>query len=93
MIIEFDEKLSDCHGVKNEIDRINAWIGHFQNTKTMLDTIGKNIQENHVMIMTLGATMPVFIQQKEFDRVGETIADIMQLVIGKIPPLDQLKGG
>jgi hypothetical protein len=93
MITEFDEKLSECHGVKHEVERINAWIGHFSNTKIMLDKISKNIQENYAMIMTLGATLPVFIQKKDFKRVGVTIADILQFFIGDIPPIDKLKGG
>jgi len=77
MIVEFDTKLMKCDGMKPEIEKINAWIGRFQNTNDFLDLVSKNVQENHMMIMTMGATMPVFIQKKEYTKVGETIADII----------------
>ena len=35
--------------------------------------------------MTLGATVPAYVSANEYYRVGETIADILQLVIGSIP--------
>ena len=45
----------------------------------------KNIAANQMLILTLGATIPAYIAANEYFRVGETIADILQLVIGSIP--------
>ena len=34
--------------------------------------------------MTVGSTLPVLVATNDYHRVGESIADILQLVIGKI---------
>ena len=40
-----------------------------------------------MLILTIGSTIPVFVSQKEYYRVGETVADVLQLVIGTIPKM------
>jgi len=49
--------------------------------------MSKNIADNQMLILTIGSTIPVFVSQKEYYRVGETVADVLQLVIGTIPKM------
>ena len=86
MISQVDQRLSNCStDIQPEIDRISSWVNKYNTTKDALVEMSKNIAENQMLILTIGSTIPVFISQGEYYRVGETIADVLQLVIGKIP--------
>ena len=86
MITQVDQRLSNCStDIKPEIDRISNWVNKYNTTADAIVEMSKNIAENQMLILTIGSTIPVFISQGEYFRVGETIADVLQLVIGKIP--------
>ena len=86
MITQVDQRLSNCStDIKPEIDRISNWVNKYNTTADAIVEMSKNVAENQMLILTIGSTIPVFISQGEYFRVGETIADVLQLVIGKIP--------
>merc|ERR1712032_16826 len=91
MIKQVDERLSSCSvDMKPEIDRIDNWIRN-QTATDFVQTMGKNIAQNQMLIITLSATIPSYIAANEYYRVGETVADILQLVIGTIPKVSLAK--
>ena len=85
MIQQVDQRLSTCSAdIQPEITRIDAWIKQYTASELVIE-MGKNIAANQMLILTLGATIPAYISAGEYFRVGETVADILQLVIGTIP--------
>uniref|UniRef100_A0A7S3IWS3 Uncharacterized protein n=1 Tax=Strombidium inclinatum TaxID=197538 RepID=A0A7S3IWS3_9SPIT len=86
IIEELPSDLVDCHDMQGDLDRIEAWAQSFDDPKTFIEIVAKNVFKNFKKITQEIDDATNEIKESNFYDAGDSIADVLVLTLGPVPP-------
>ena len=87
VLTQLPKDLGDCEGMKQDVQRIEAWAAIFKNPKQLIQTMVANLLVHYPQVIGDVRSLMSDIGAKDLEKAGEDVSDLLIQALGPVPEL------